>query len=56
MVVFLDKPSRRVVPCQPDYTGFKIDDLFVIGYGLDYAENYRELPYLAEMQNGGEGG
>ncbi len=49
MAVFLDKPSRRVVPCQPDYTGFSIDDLFVVGYGLDYAENYRELPFLGEL-------
>lgn len=52
MAVFLDKPSRRVVPCQPDYTGFQINDLFVVGYGLDYAEQYRELPYLGELSNG----
>jgi hypoxanthine phosphoribosyltransferase len=56
MAVFLDKPSRRVVPCQPDYTGFKINDLFVVGYGLDYAENYRELPFLGEYENGGDAG
>jgi len=49
MVAFLDKPSRRVIPVNPDYTGFKINDLFVIGYGLDYAEKYRELPYLGEL-------
>ena len=49
MAVFLDKPSRRVVPMQADYTGFTIQDLFVVGYGLDYAEQYRELPYLGEM-------
>jgi hypoxanthine phosphoribosyltransferase len=48
---FLDKPSRRVVPIQPHYIGFTIDDLFVIGYGLDFAENYRELPFLGEIQN-----
>jgi hypoxanthine phosphoribosyltransferase len=48
---FLDKPSRRVVPIQPHYIGFTIDDLFVIGYGLDFAENYRELPFLGELQN-----
>lgn len=55
MAVFLDKPSRRVVPCQPDYIGFTIDDLFVIGYGLDYAENYRELPFLGELSGISEG-
>lgn len=53
MAVFLDKPSRRVVPCQPHYTGFTIDDLFVVGYGLDYAENYRELPFLGELSGVG---
>jgi hypoxanthine phosphoribosyltransferase len=49
MAVFLDKPSRRVVAAEADYIGFTIDDLFVVGYGLDYAENYRELPYLGEL-------
>ncbi len=52
LAAFLDKPSRRVVPIEPDYTGFRIEDLFVVGYGLDYAENYRELPFLGEMGNG----
>lgn len=51
MAAFLDKPSRRVVPMEPTYVGFKIEDLFVIGYGLDFAENYRELPYLGELKN-----
>lgn len=55
LAAFLDKPSRRVVQIDPDYTGFKINDLFVVGYGLDYAERYRELPYLGELVNvGGE--
>jgi hypoxanthine phosphoribosyltransferase len=49
LAAFLDKPSRRAVPMNPDYTGFQIDDLFVVGYGLDFAENYRELPYLGEL-------
>lgn len=49
LACFLDKPSRRVVEMNPDYTGFTIDDLFVVGYGLDYAEKYRELPYLGEL-------
>ena len=49
LAAFLDKPSRRVVPMEPDYVGFQIEDLFVVGYGLDYAEQYRELPFLGEM-------
>jgi hypoxanthine phosphoribosyltransferase len=51
LAAFLDKPSRRVLPIEPDYTGFQIEDLFVVGYGLDFAENYRELPFLGEMMN-----
>ena len=47
--VLLDKPSRRVMEFNPDYTGFTIDDLFVIGYGLDYDEKYRNLPYIAHV-------
>ena len=49
LVSLLDKPSRRVVDVAPDYTGFTIDDLFVVGYGLDYAEQFRELPFLGEL-------
>lgn len=44
--VLLDKPSRRQVSYQPDYVGYEIPDAFVIGYGLDYAEKYRNLPYV----------
>ncbi len=40
----LDKPSRRQVDLKPDYVGFNIPDRFVVGYGLDYAERYRQLP------------
>lgn len=40
----LDKPSRRQMPVEADYTGFKIPDKFVVGYGLDYAERFRNLP------------
>jgi hypoxanthine phosphoribosyltransferase len=40
----LDKPSRRLMPVQADYLGFQIPDKFVVGYGLDYAERYRNLP------------
>jgi hypoxanthine phosphoribosyltransferase len=49
VATFLDKPSRRTVAMQPDYTGFQIDDLFVIGYGLDYAQQFRQLPYIAYL-------
>lgn len=44
VAVLLDKPSRRKLPVQADYTGFTIADEFVVGYGLDYAEKYRNLP------------
>ena len=43
----LDKPSRRKVTVDADYTGFTIPDRFVIGYGLDYDQRYRQLPYIA---------
>jgi hypoxanthine phosphoribosyltransferase len=46
----LSKPSRRKVDVQVDYIGFTIDDHFVVGYGLDYAEKYRNLPYIAILQ------
>lgn len=42
----LDKKSRRVVDINPTYTGFEVEDLFVIGYGLDYDQKYRNLPYI----------
>ena len=45
----LSKPSRRQVDVQVDYIGFTIEDHFVVGYGLDYAERYRNLPYIAVM-------
>lgn len=51
--VLLDKPSRRKIPVKVDYTGFQIPDEFVIGYGLDYQELYRQLPYVAVLENGG---
>ena len=46
---FLDKPSKHQVDINADYVGFSMDCGFVIGYGLDYAEAFRELPYLAEI-------
>lgn len=48
--VLLDKPERRIMDVAADYTGFRIPDAFVVGYGLDYAERYRNLPYLAVMR------
>ncbi len=46
----LDKPSRRVVEFIPDYRGLEIPDEFVVGYGLDYAEKYRTLPYVGILK------
>lgn len=48
VVTLLDKPERRVVDFKADFSLFTIPDLFVIGYGLDYGEYYRNLPYIAE--------
>ena len=48
VVTLLDKPSRRLVDFKPDVSLFTIPDHFVIGYGLDCAEFYRNLPYVAE--------
>lgn len=45
----LDKPSRRVHDVKIDYVGFTIPDVFIVGYGIDYAQQYRTLPYLAEV-------
>jgi hypoxanthine phosphoribosyltransferase len=49
VITLLDKPERRVVPLTTDFSLFTIPDLFVIGYGLDYGEYYRNLPYIAEF-------
>ena len=46
LCTLLDKPDRRVIDVPVDYVGFQIPDLFVVGYGLDYAQNYRNLPYI----------
>ena len=48
--VFLDKPERRENNFQADWSGFNIPDEFVVGYGLDYAGRYRELPYLGTLK------
>lgn len=49
LCTLLDKPDRRVVDVKVDYTGFKIPDEFVVGYGLDYAQKYRNLPYIGKL-------
>ena len=46
LCTLLDKPERRVKDVKVDYTGFEIPDEFVVGYGLDYAQRYRNLPYI----------
>ncbi len=46
----LDKPSRRRAQISPDYVGFEIPDEFVVGYGLDFAEKYRHLPYVGVLK------
>ena len=47
--VLLDKPARRVEKIRADFVGFAIPDLFVVGYGLDYAERYRNLPFVGVL-------
>jgi len=47
---FLDKPARRIKPFQADYVGYACEDAFVVGYGLDYAERYRNLPYIGVLK------
>ena len=50
LCTLLDKPDRRVKPVQVHYSGFTIPDAFVVGYGLDYAEKYRNLPYIGILK------
>src|SRR5207249_4908478 len=50
LCVLLDKPARRVIPIDIDYRGFEIPDKFVVGYGLDYAERYRNLPFVGVLK------
>ena len=50
LCTLLDKPERRVVEVNVDYTGFQIPDKFVVGYGLDYDQHYRNLPYIGVVE------
>ena len=50
LCTLLDKPERRVVEVNVDYTGFQIPDKFVVGYGLDYDQHYRNLPYIVVVE------
>ena len=50
LCTLLDKPDRRVVDVHVDYTGFQIPDEFVVGYGLDYDQKYRNLPYIGVVE------
>jgi hypoxanthine phosphoribosyltransferase len=52
VAALLDKPSRRKMPIEGDYIGFRIPDEFVVGYGLDYAERYRNLPDICVVPRG----
>jgi len=54
LCTLLDKPSRRVTDIKADYNGFEIPDYFVVGYGLDYAQKYRNLPYIGVVELGGQ--
>ncbi len=51
LCTLLDKPERRVTDVKVDYVGFNIPDEFVIGYGLDYAQKYRNLPFIGVVEN-----
>jgi hypoxanthine phosphoribosyltransferase len=50
VVALFDKPERRTIDLQPDYRGYYIPDEFIVGYGLDYAEKYRNLPYVGILK------
>ncbi len=52
VVALLDKPSRRRIEARADYLGFQIPDAFVVGYGLDFAQQYRNLPFIGILKPG----
>jgi len=49
-IALLDKPSRREAPIKADWTGFEIPDEFVVGYGIDFAQRNRNLPYIGKVR------
>lgn len=53
IAALLDKPSRRAAAVEADYVGFRIPDKFVVGYGLDHAERFRNLPDICVLEDGG---
>jgi len=55
IAALLDKPSRRIEPIRADYVGFQISDQFVVGYGLDFAERYRNLPDICIVETTSDG-
>ena len=52
----MDKPARRRAEVQADYVGFEVPDRFVVGYGADYAEHFRHLPFIGYIECPGGGG
>jgi hypoxanthine phosphoribosyltransferase len=52
IATFLDKPSGRATPIEADYVGFTIPDVFAVGYGLDWNQHYRNLPYVGALKSG----
>ncbi|MDO5549051.1 MAG: hypoxanthine phosphoribosyltransferase [Eubacteriales bacterium] len=50
LCTFLDKPDRRVVPVEVDYCGFQVPDEFIVGYGLDYDQRFRNLPFVGILK------
>ena len=51
LCMLLDKPGKRKVECEADFCGFTVQDLFVVGYGLDFAHYYRDLPYIGTIDD-----
>ena len=51
LCTLLDKPSRRTHEVHVDYTGFEVPDVFIVGYGLDFAQKYRNLPYIGVVED-----
>lgn len=49
--VLLDKQGRRAFPMEPDFAGFQVENVFVVGYGLDYGDRYRNLPYIGVLDD-----